>query len=223
MFGMGAERIWILFLFPAAVVLLFFFRRSSAWSFPTLKTLPDSLPGKLLPYLRSLILLSAIFLLSLAGAGLFWSSSGGLKFTYGADIFFIMDESDSMNGILGESVSQDFYGKSDAGKKNRKIRITEAKKVIRKFIEERKISKDRYGLVVFGGRYVRILSPTSNHDAFLKTLDAQQAPLGATYFQDAVLNTAEELGGSVAVSRVLIVVSDDIGYIPDIEKKEKIK
>lgn len=221
MTGMEFERVWVLFLFPLAVILLYFFHGKIALGFPTIKTVPNSFTGKLLSRSRNPVLLAAIFLLSLAGAGFSLPPIKELRFGYGADFLWLFDQSDSMNAVFGQDYAT--LSSQGNGAEKKKIRVVEAKKVIRNFVEKRRFSGDRYGLIAFGGRFVEILPLTSNKETFLKVLDAQQAPLGATWLQPAFFYAVERLSASEAATKVLVLVADDLGFIVDDVIREEIK
>ena len=206
---MGLERIWILILLPVAFVLIFLRRQKSFLRFPSVAAIPkDGWGGTVaLSFLISSFLL-LLSLLSLA-AGLRVPFRDPVKYGYGADIVFVLDESGSMSDPFGVPLT------SSSTAPGTPTVFATAKSVISKFAQSRKNGHDRYGLTVFGTSAIRVLPLTFNRDLFLHCVDAQEVILESTMLFQAMAITLEELSHSTARSRVIVFVSDGIGLLSD--------
>jgi hypothetical protein len=207
---MGVERAWMLFLFPAALVLIYFLRRKSYFTFPSLDTVPEGWGGRVMSVAFNVVPVVLLLVLVLLAAGLRFPIREEERYGYGADIVFILDESGSM--------LESFRKKSPAEGLNPGAgpsKFSAAKSVIAQFMEKRKTGQDRYGLTVFGSSAIRVLPLSFNHELFLSCLDAQEAVLQATLFYHPLSFALDELIDSTARSRILVLVTDGGGPIED--------
>jgi hypothetical protein len=204
---MEIDRTWVLLLLPVALAVVFFARERSYFVFPSLDPVPRALGSRFL-FLAAdssrVVLLLMLFLLS---AGVRFSGGGGVRYGYGADIVFLLDESRSMIDPFNTGGGPE--GSGDESK------FTAAKAAIARFMETRKSVQDRYGLTAFGQTAVTVLPLSMDHDLFLGCLRAQEAVLSSTFLYYPVASGLDELMRSRARSRVLILVSDGGGPLDD--------
>ncbi len=206
---MGVERIWILFIFPAALVLIYLLRQKSYFTFPSLDIVPAGWGGRIASVVFNVLPVLLLLALILLAAGPRFPNREGESYGYGADIIFILDESASM--------TEPFRQENPAGplRGGQPSKFSAAKSVISQFMGKRKTGQDRYGLTVFGGSGIRVLPLSFNHDLFLSCLDAQEPVLQATLFFHPLALALEELMDSPARSRIIVLVTDGGGSIGD--------
>lgn len=205
---MGVERTWILLLLPIALALIFVWKQKSFYVFPSLDPIPQHGLSRLFSFAFRTSQILLLLLLVFLSAGVRFSGGERLKYGYGADIVFLLDESRSMkdpfNSSPGLSRSPDEASKFSA-----------AKAAIAQFMETRKAGQDRYGLTAFGQSAVRIFPLSMNHELFLSCLEAQECVLSSTFLHFPVASGLNELIHSRARSRVLVLVSDGGGPLDD--------
>lgn len=207
---MGLDRAWVLFLFPLALAALLFWRRRSSLGFPSLEIVPDSPAGRIFSWFFKAAPFLLLLLLALLAAGMTFPDRERLRYGYGADIVFILDESGSMQDPFTFSAGPDTLPHPEAGNK-----FSAAKTVIAKFMEQRKGGQERYGLTAFGTSAIRVLPLTFNHGLFLHCLRAQECILTSTVIYHPLALALEELLRSVARSRIIVFVSDGGGPVDD--------
>ncbi len=206
---MGLDRIWIIIMLPLVFMIMLMWSQKSFLRFPSMATLPKDFWGgtaALFFWISSFLLL--LLLLFLA-AGLRVPFRETVKYGYGADIVFVLDESGSMNDPLGGPPT------SSSTASGAPTIFAAAKSVISRFAQSRKTGHDRYGLTVFGTSAIRVLPLTFNRDLFLRCVDAQEVVLESTMLFQPMAITLEELSHSTARSRIIVFVSDGIGLLSD--------
>jgi len=142
---MIVERIWILLLFPAALILIYSFRKKSFFIFPSLDIIPDAWGGRAVSFIFQVVPVLLLLLLTLLAAGLRFPMKEAERYGYGADIVFLLDESGSMTESFRKS-----GGTGGSSSPPEISKFSAAKSVITRFMEKRKSGRDRYGLTVFG-------------------------------------------------------------------------
>lgn len=209
---MGIERIWILFLLPFALAMILFRREKSFIRFPSLETIPKNLAGRLFSFCFRAIPVLLVILLIFLAAGFKFPVRERVKYGYGADIVFLLDESGSMREPFAA------WKGWEPGMKPRQdvpSKFIAAKNVISKFMEKRRQGQDRYGLTVFGASAVRVLPLSVNHELFLSCLEAQECILTATVLYHPFAAALNELMRSGARSRIIVFVSDGGGPLDE--------
>ncbi|MDP1629207.1 MAG: VWA domain-containing protein, partial [bacterium] len=137
------------------------------------------------------------------------------RYDYSSDIVVVLDESGSMNDAFkGKGPVPDSFDESplpDAS--NNKIgKIDAAKKIIRPFIQNR---KDRLSLVIFGDCVIPLYPLSFNQEGFLRSFDAQKAPLGGTLIDIGLAQALIILRDSQAKTKIIVLISDGGGRIEE--------
>lgn len=210
---MAIERAWIFLLLPIVLTLVYFRRQKSFFGFPSLDLIPKDWGARAVSFFSGTAPLLLMLLLFLMAAGLQIPEKGHLKYGYGADIVFILDESRSMADPFEPNNNSQLP--LTTTKELSKFHM--AKDAIKDFMEKRKAGRDRYGLTVFGSFAVRVLPLSFNHSLFLSCLDAQECILTTTMIYHALALALAELTRSKTRSRILIFVSDGDGPVKDEE------
>lgn len=208
---MGVERTWILILLPIAVALLVFWKGKSFLVFPSLEPVPENRVSRIFSFAFRTSWILLLLLLIILSAGLRFTGGERIKYGYGADIVFLLDESRSMKDPFGSQESILLGARSPEGPS----KFSAAKKAIAQFMEKRRSGQDRYGLTGFGQSAVQILPLTMNHELFLRSLESQECVLSSTFIYNPIASGLNELMQSGARSRVLVLVSDGGGPVDD--------
>jgi hypothetical protein len=207
---MDVERTWILILFPIALLILFFWRERSFYVFPSLDPIPEDLASRLFFTISKSSLFLLILLLVFLAAGVRLSGGEHLRYGYGADIIFLLDESRSMKDPFSASPETEGVKPQEETSK-----FAAAKSAIERFMETRKSGHDRYGLIAFGSSAVQVLPLSMNHELFLSCLHAQDSILSSTFLYHPMASGLGELMRSRSRSRILVLVSDGGGPLDD--------
>ncbi len=207
---MGVERIWLLFLFPAALALIYFLRKKSYLIFPSLDIVPAGWGGRIVSLVFHILPVLLLLALVLLAAGFRFPEREAQRYGYGADIIFILDESGSMMEPFRKGIQKEAPNSGGGLSK-----FSAAKSVISRFMEKRRTGQDRYGLTVFGSTAIRVLPLSFQHELLLGCLEAQEPVLQATLFYYPMAFALEELIDSTARSRLIVLVTDGGGPIDD--------
>lgn len=203
---MDIERPILFIVLAIAAGLFFFFKskRKMSAGFPSLKHLPENQIARIIVILKEFVLPVGIVLgLVLLAAGFNFSSKEITRYGYGSDIVVVLDESGSMEQPFSRSKPEEKIGKIDA-----------AKKIIRPFLKGR---KDRIGLVIFGDVVIPLYPLSFNQEGFLRSFDAQTAPLGGTLIDIGLAQALKILRESPARTKIILLISDGGGRIDDKE------
>ncbi len=206
---MAVEHLWILLILPIVLIWLYGRRKKSFLLFPSVDLVPDRWTGRIMSPLFKVTPILLLLLLALLASGLRFPLREGLKYGYGSDIVFLLDESGSMVEAFEGGPGRLRPERDEPNK------FSVAKRVISRFMEMRKEGRDRYGLTVFGSSAIRVLPLTFNHQLFLRCLAAQEPVLQSTLFAPPMAFGVEELMRSTARSRVLVLVTDGAGSLED--------
>lgn len=157
---------------------------------------------------RILLDLAAVLFLATALARPQWGYRWVEEELVGLDIVFALDTSRSM---LARDMSPD--------------RLSFAKTEIRDFM--RKLDGDRFGLIAFAGEAFLQCPLTTDHRAFLLSLEAaneNSIPVGGTAIPEAINEAIKTYEGAVAHNRILILITDGentAGSMEEATKKAK--
>ncbi len=180
-----------------------------------LKGLPITLRQRifwLLPFLRML----GLSLLIVAAARPRLGQTYEQVTSEGVDIMLTLDISGSMQHLdllsrselnqIGRKDPKTFF---ESGEINKYSRLGQAKKVIDRFIDQRKA--DPMGLVIFAGRSMTRCPLTVDHGVLkmlLTEVDHQTIPQSGTAVGDALMTSIQRLKESKAKSKVVVLLTD---------------
>jgi len=207
---MVVERTWILLLLPLALLMVFLWSARSFYVFPSLDPVPEPAASRIFSIISGASYVLLVLLLLFLAAGVHLSGRESIRYGYGADIIFLLDESRSMRDPFGSPQATEA-----AGSEERTSKFSAAKNAIQRFMETRKTAHDRYGLIAFGSSAVKVLPLSMNHELFLSCLHAQESILSSTFLYFPLASGINELMQSRSRSRVIVLVSDGGGPLDD--------
>ncbi|MCH2063515.1 MAG: VWA domain-containing protein [Roseibacillus sp.] len=162
-------------------------------------TKPRELSGSFSPLLLSLALVAC----GIAMARPQWRDVLTARTASGIDILVALDVSESMK-------TDDFYEDNETGTfRHKKQRVTAAKEVIERFIEQR--PDDRIGLIAFGAKPYSVCPLTLDHPWLtdrLKELGVGDLDSNGTAIGSAIAAATTRLNARDAKSKVMVLVTD---------------
>ncbi|MDO8522886.1 MAG: vWA domain-containing protein [bacterium] len=195
----------IRWLFALLLVFLPYFRWRSVRvsNFSSFSILPKDVFSLAICYLRKITAAIAIVFIVIALANPISNGRMVMHFGSGASIVFVLDMSASMEGPISGGLSE--------------TRWKVAEDVVERFVSQR-CPKDRVALIGFGSMPIIFSNLTSNCRAFVRALKGRGDDLSGTVIGWPLANAAailakEEIVGSMAPSRVIVLVSDGGGSV----------
>jgi len=192
-------------LYALLLVFLPFLRWRTARSsnFSSFSILPGDSFSLTICYTRKIAAAAAIAFIVIALANPVSKGSMVMRFGSGASIVFVLDMSGSMETEMIGGLPE--------------TRWEVAEGVVERFVQKR-CPKDRVALIGFGSMPIIYSNLTSNCRAFIRVLKGRGDDLGGTVIGWPLANASailarEEISGSAAPPKVIILVSDGGGSV----------